>query len=442
MRNYTNHTIILFLLLSFSGFSQVDPNLLSLKNRKIENPLGEPKSNPKQNTLSDALIDTNGYSVKPMRMTTKGNKKVQKEELNVIDDVVLAVGDAVVAVGKVAIDGWDKVFIEDQKKAKVQHNAFYITVDTTVDLEFEKKMAEARKREDAKFKDNLKNIVNESSKGFNDVLVIENPVKVEEPKITVMFKDGKLVPIEKDSIAEVGKSVVEKVFKMDVDDDEWLKTPTFEYAGETYTKMTKKEIESLEYKATKTRSHKVYKAKRKDPNVQLNLSIVPKQKIKSVEHALDLYEDAINAGEKYGVPAAITAAQFILESRAGRSKMAVEINNLFGIKCGGGKCSVRGCSHGLYDDDHIGESFVRYPNYEASFAGHIKFFLKHKRYQPCIECGVNDIPCWLFRLKLSLYATDVDYDRKLAQIIERYKLTDERIHYNRKEVRERLSLKK
>jgi len=433
MRNYTNHTIILFLLLTFSGFSQVDPNLLSLKNRKIENPLGEPKSNPKQNTLSDALIDTNGYSVKPMRMTTKGNKKVQKEELNVIDDVVLAVGDAVVAVGKVAIDGWDKVFIEDQKKAKVQHNAFYITVDTVLSLEFER---EYNKR--------IKELADEATaKHFTDVLVA-TPVKVEQPEVISIFKDGKLIPVktETDSIERVGKSVVEKVFKMDVDDDEWLKTPTFEYGGETYTKMTKKEIESLEYKATKTRSHKVYKAKRKDPNVQLNLSIVPKQKIKSVEHALDLYEDAINAGEKYGVPAAITAAQFILESRAGRSKMAVEINNLFGEKEKNGMCKDPNCKHGMYLDDYkeegIKESFKYYPNYEASFAGHIKFFLKHKRYQDCISCGVNDVPCWLFRLKQSEYATDDNYDRKLAQIIERYKLTDERIHYNRKEVRERL----
>ena len=37
--------------------------------------------------------------------------------------------------------------------------------------------------------------------------------------------------------------------------------------------------------------------------------------------------------KKYGIPASITLAQGLLESDAGRSMLAVEGNNHFGIKC-------------------------------------------------------------------------------------------------------------
>ena len=427
MRNYT---IILFLLLSFTGFSQVDPNLLFLKNRKIENPLGEPKSNPKQTTLADALIDTNGYSIQPMRMTTKGNK-VKKEELNVIDDVVLAVGDGV----SEGIDFLNSYFEKEQKKTKVQHNAFYITVDTTINLEFEKKMAEARKREDAKFKDNLKNIVNESSKGFNDVLVIENPVKIEEPKMTVMFKNGKLCPIEKDSIAEVGKKVVEKVFKMDVDDAldiEWKKTKTFTFQGETYTKMSKEELEELE----KTTVKRVRKVKKKEP-VDLNNALVNKGKFiysskgtESAQAFIDEYEDEARALEVYGIPWEITISMAILESRHGESYLTRHSNNIFSIKDSGGRCKNPNHRHFKVTDDAYMETFHVYNSFGEAFIAFKDFLKRNDRYKPCFTCK-NDISCWLRAIDKSGYATDPNYGRMLLEIINKYNLAGKRIYYKK-----------
>ena len=51
---------------------------------------------------------------------------------------------------------------------------------------------------------------------------------------------------------------------------------------------------------------------------------------------------ALTEQKKYGIPASITLAQGILESNAGRSKMAIKEKNHFGIKC------KRKCSLALY----------------------------------------------------------------------------------------------
>ena len=42
---------------------------------------------------------------------------------------------------------------------------------------------------------------------------------------------------------------------------------------------------------------------------------------------------AIEQEKQYGIPACITLAQGILESGSGRSRLATEANNHFGIKC-------------------------------------------------------------------------------------------------------------
>src|SRR5574344_1424819 len=72
---------------------------------------------------------------------------------------------------------------------------------------------------------------------------------------------------------------------------------------------------------------------------------------------IDKYKDwAINQMNRYGVPASITLAQGLLESDAGRSMLAVEGNNHFGIKCHSdwyGKTIY-------YDDDRRNECFRKY----------------------------------------------------------------------------------
>ncbi len=72
---------------------------------------------------------------------------------------------------------------------------------------------------------------------------------------------------------------------------------------------------------------------------------------------IDKYKDlAIEDMEVYGIPASITMAQGLLESDCGNSRLAVEANNHFGIKC---KSGWEGETiH--HDDDAPGECFRSY----------------------------------------------------------------------------------
>ena len=57
---------------------------------------------------------------------------------------------------------------------------------------------------------------------------------------------------------------------------------------------------------------------------------------------------AVKEMERTGVPASIKLAQALLESNAGRSELAREANNHFGIKCGN---DWNGKTYKLEDDD-------------------------------------------------------------------------------------------
>lgn len=126
---------------------------------------------------------------------------------------------------------------------------------------------------------------------------------------------------------------------------------------------------------------------------------------------------AVEQQQAYGIPASITLAQGLLESAAGRSTLASEGNNHFGIKCHkdweGGK---------MYrDDDAAGECFRTYNSPLESFIDHSKF-LKRKRYASLFELSVEDYAGWARGLKRCGYATDPNYADRLISIIERYSL--------------------
>ncbi len=116
------------------------------------------------------------------------------------------------------------------------------------------------------------------------------------------------------------------------------------------------------------------------------------------------------------IPASITLAQGLLESGAGRSTLAREANNHFGIKCHGwtGK-TVR------HDDDLKDECFRKYNNPRESFEDHSEF-LKRDLYKSLFELKITDYRGWAKGLKACGYATDKSYANKLIQIIETYEL--------------------
>ena len=128
-------------------------------------------------------------------------------------------------------------------------------------------------------------------------------------------------------------------------------------------------------------------------------------------------ETAVQQQTDYGVPAAITMAQALLESSAGQSELALNARNHFGIKC------TSDWFGGVYyyDDDSRGECFRQYADAYESFKDH-SLFLKRPRYATCFEIAVEDYEGWAHRLKACGYATDPGYASKLIKIIEDYRL--------------------
>lgn len=127
---------------------------------------------------------------------------------------------------------------------------------------------------------------------------------------------------------------------------------------------------------------------------------------------------AISEMQRSGIPASITLAQGMLESRYGLSSMATDGNNHFGIKC---HRDWKGKKM-YYDDDAPQECFRVYRSAEESFRDHSDFLRYWDRYKPLFELDPTDYKGWAHGLKKAGYATDPAYATKLIKIIEQYKL--------------------
>ena len=126
---------------------------------------------------------------------------------------------------------------------------------------------------------------------------------------------------------------------------------------------------------------------------------------------------ALQFEQEYGVPASITLAQGILESYAGRSRMAQEANNHFGIKA----YHWQGEVYGKCDSVSNSVGYRKYGAPEDSFLDHAKF-LKGPRYSILYELEVTDYRSWAQGLRDCGYAEDINYPTKLINIIEQYEL--------------------
>ena len=127
---------------------------------------------------------------------------------------------------------------------------------------------------------------------------------------------------------------------------------------------------------------------------------------------------AVSEMHRSGVPASITLAQGMLESRYGLSSLAADGNNHFGIKCHrnwSGK-TMR------VNDDAPNECFRVYGNAEESFRDHSDFLRYQDRYKSLFELKPTDYKGWAKGLKKAGYATDPKYAEKLIKIIEDYHL--------------------
>ena len=144
---------------------------------------------------------------------------------------------------------------------------------------------------------------------------------------------------------------------------------------------------------------------------------------------IELYKKiSIQEMERTGIPASIKLAQGLLESSAGTSELASESNNHFGIKCGG---DWTGTTYFLKDDDYDNDGnllhscFRVYKTPEESFIAHSDFLKNPKkeyRYGVLFKIKKKNYKKWAKGLKKAGYATSKTYDKKLINLIERYKL--------------------
>jgi LysM repeat protein len=138
----------------------------------------------------------------------------------------------------------------------------------------------------------------------------------------------------------------------------------------------------------------------------------------SLEEYIETWKDvAVNQMHSHGVPASITLSQGILESGFGNSKLAVQANNHFGIKCHDWSGDTF-----LKDDDRRNECFRKYSNAAQSFQDHSEFLTSRSRYSALFELEMTDYKGWAKGLKTAGYATNPSYDKKLIDLIQRYDL--------------------
>lgn len=126
---------------------------------------------------------------------------------------------------------------------------------------------------------------------------------------------------------------------------------------------------------------------------------------------------AIDQMQRHRIPASITLAQGIIESNAGRSMLATEANNHFGIKVG---TSWTG-PYVTKNDDAVGEQFRKYDSVEESYEDH-SIFLQRQRYASLFNLAPTDYEGWAYGLKAAGYATNPQYPALLIGVIEYYDL--------------------
>lgn len=139
------------------------------------------------------------------------------------------------------------------------------------------------------------------------------------------------------------------------------------------------------------------------------------------QNYINQYKDlAVQQMLKYHIPASITLAQGVFESRAGMSSLAQNFNNHFGIKCHNywtGATTYK-------TDDEENECFRAYHNAFESYEDHSKFLCQSPRYSRLFRLSRKDYKGWAYGLKSCGYATNPSYAQKLIQIIQLYHLNE------------------
>ena len=127
---------------------------------------------------------------------------------------------------------------------------------------------------------------------------------------------------------------------------------------------------------------------------------------------------AMSEMKRTNIPASITLAQGILESRSGNSYLTRRSKNHFGIKCHSNWKGKRAYAK----DDTKRDCFRIYASDKQSFIDHSNFLTGNSRYSKLFELGSLNYKSWAEGLREAGYATDKKYARNIVAIINRYKL--------------------
>ncbi|MBO0885292.1 MAG: glycoside hydrolase family 73 protein [Mycobacterium sp.] len=127
-----------------------------------------------------------------------------------------------------------------------------------------------------------------------------------------------------------------------------------------------------------------------------------------------------------GVPASVTVAQAILESDWGRSRLARQGNNLFGIKAlngpgSDGVVTLATWEHLGGGDVIVQAPFRAYKTLEQSIDDHGKFFISNRRYSAALAVA-RDAKAFARAIQDAGYATDPNYANKLIGLMDKYNL--------------------
>ncbi len=139
-------------------------------------------------------------------------------------------------------------------------------------------------------------------------------------------------------------------------------------------------------------------------------------------------EIAQNEMKRNDIPASIKLGQAALESGFGKSELAVNANNYFGIKCRSNK-DCTSSTYMLKDDDYNAEGelihseFMAFEDPKESFLMHTQFLKSNMgRYGKLFDLAKDDYIGWANGLQEAGYATAQDYAENLIKLIEKYQL--------------------
>ena len=144
---------------------------------------------------------------------------------------------------------------------------------------------------------------------------------------------------------------------------------------------------------------------------------VPKMREDYKEYVRTYAIESIRQMDEYKIPASITLAQGLLESAAGKSRLATKGNNHFGIKCH--RAWQGKTIHA--NDDLPNECFRRYDSAADSYRDHSRF-LQQGRYKRLFTYKLTDYRRWARGLQDCGYATSKAYANSLIRLIELYEL--------------------